>query len=209
MLTVVDYGLGNIASVIGAIEKLNFSATISSNEDVLLKSDHLILPGVGAFKDGMQNLQDLNLISVLNHIVIEKKVPILGICLGAQLMMSSSDEFGEHKGLDWVPGQVRRLTSKDPNIRVPHVGWNEVSIKKQDPLFSNIKEKDPLLYFVHSHAIYTSKLPIIGATCDHGENFIAAFSYENIFGTQFHPEKSQKTGLKILKNFLSVDSQNA
>jgi glutamine amidotransferase len=198
---IIDYGLGNLFSVKGAIEKLGFKAKISSNIKDFEKADKLILPGVGAFSDGMKNLKELGLIEPLTKLVMEKNKPILGICLGCQLMGKDSYEFGHHKGLGWIDGSVIKFELNDKELRIPHVGWDELIQCKDSILFKDIPQ-NALFYYTHSfHIRCNNKDDVIGE-CDYGGLFTSAFQHKNIYGTQFHPEKSQLHGLNLLKNFL-------
>jgi len=200
MIAVIDYGLGNIHSVLGALKKLEYEAILTNKLEEIEKADKLILPGVGAFADGMKNLESLDLIKILTKIVMKDKKPILGICLGFQLMAKESSEFGNHKGLGWIDASVKKLQPKNKE-RVPHVGWDDLQQTKSSPLYKDIP-KDALFYYVHSFKMESNiKSDIIGE-CDYGGKFTAAVERENIFGTQFHPEKSQKDGLILLKNYL-------
>ena len=200
MIVIIDYGLGNLQSVFGAVKKIGFKPVISNKIDDLEKADKLILPGVGAFEDGMNNLKKLGLIEPLTRIVLKQKKPILGICLGMQLMCKESYEFGHHKGLGWIDASVIKLEPKQ-KLRIPHVGWDDLLQVKENILFEGIP-KDALFYYVHSfHAKLNNKDEIIGE-CDYGQRFTAAANKDNIFLTQFHPEKSQLHGLNLLKNFL-------
>lgn len=198
---VVDYGLGNLRSVKGAVEKLGHEAIISNDTSEALRADKIILPGVGAFGDGMDNLRKMNWVPKLEEAVLGKKKPILGICLGAQLLAQSSNEFGDHKGLGWVNAAVTRIEPTQGKLRVPHVGWNELKQKSPSILFENIPE-DALFYYVHSYWIQSKEEQLCVGECDYGSKFTAVLERENIFGTQFHPEKSQLHGLELLKNFL-------
>ena len=202
MIAVVDYGLGNLRSVAGAVEKVGHEALITGHPDDLARADKLILPGVGAFGDGMQNLDRLGLIGTLNHLVHDRGVPILGICLGAELMARESDEFGHHQGLGWIDAAVTRLEPADDRLRVPHVGWNAVH-HAANPLFAGIPQ-EALFYFVHSYAIRCDDAATVIAQCEYGGAVTAAVARGRVFGTQFHPEKSQRHGLDLLRNFLSM-----
>jgi glutamine amidotransferase len=201
MIVVIDYGLGNIHSVLGAIEKLGFVAKASSDIDEMKKADKLILPGVGAFADGMNNLKKLRLIEPLTKLVIEGKKPILGICLGCQIMCRESEEFGKHAGLSWVDASVKRLQPADQSLRVPHVGWDELKQVKPSKLFTGIPP-DALFYYTHSYAPVCIDRSLAIGQCDYGGAFDAVFQRGAIYGTQFHPEKSQAHGLRLLRNFL-------
>lgn len=198
---VIDYGLGNLRSVAGAVEKLGHEALISSDIEKLRHTERLILPGVGAFGDGMANLRRMRLIDPLTELVRNDRKPILGICLGAQLMASDSQEFGHHEGLSWVQASVVRLQPADKTLRVPHVGWNDLSQVGKSLLFEGVPE-DALFYYVHSFMIVCARDEIVIGECDYGGPFTAAFQDGNVFGTQFHPEKSQLHGLTLLRNFL-------
>lgn len=200
MICIIDYDLGNVLSVKNAIKKLGFDCKISRDESEISKCRAIILPGVGSFEKGINNLKKYGLIKVLNYNVLQNKKKILGICLGLQLMCKYSEEFGEHQGLSWINARVKKINSNE--LRLPHVGWNKMKILQNNNLLKNIYE-DERLYFNHS---YCAKKELINkfnvlAECNYGEDFIAAIQQENIFGIQPHPEKSQNAGLKILKNF--------
>lgn len=200
MIGIIDYGLGNLRSVLGAVEKLGHSAKLSAEPAVLGACEKLILPGVGAFGDGMRNLRERNLIDPLDELVRKDRKPILGICLGFQLLGEGSEEFGAHTGLGWIPGQVKRIDPGAENLRVPHVGWNDFEQTGDCILFDGVP--DPaLFYFVHSYHLVTDPGITVG-TCTYGTPLCAAVQSGNVFGTQFHPEKSQQHGLKVLQNFL-------
>ncbi len=201
MICIIDYGLGNLRSVAGAIAKLGFEAQISDRTDVLARAEKLILPGVGAFGDGMANLRSRGLVEVLTRLVCDEGKPILGICLGAQLLARSSTEFGHHEGLGWIAADVVRLTPPD-GLRVPHVGWNDCIRPQPSPLFEGIPT-DALFYYVHSFHIRCHDPSVVVGECEYGQRFTAVLQQGNIIATQFHPEKSQEHGLQLLKNFLS------
>lgn len=199
---VVDYGLGNLRSVAGAVEKLGHEAVVSSDPRVLEQAGKLILPGVGAFADGMRKLTRLGLVDGLARLVHERGRPILGICLGAELLARESDEFGRHDGLGWIDARVTRIAPA-AGFRVPHVGWNAVRHNRDSALFAGIPQ-EALFYFVHSYQICCDDPSLVEAECDYGAPVTAAVVRGHIFGTQFHPEKSQRIGLELLRNFLSV-----
>lgn len=198
---IVDYGLGNLRSVAGAVARAGFEPVITNEPKLLDRMDKLILPGVGAFGDGMKNLRELGLIPVLHRLVKKERIPILGICLGFQLMARQSEEFGSHKGIGWLDAAVVKMET-DRNIRLPHVGWNDLYQVKECPLFGDIPEH-ALFYYVHSYHVSCSSRDVIVGECEYGIRFTAAVRDGNIFGTQFHPEKSQKCGLRLLENFLT------
>lgn len=202
MIGIIDYGLGNLASVAGAVERVGFEPVITSDPETLAHADKLILPGVGAFGDGMANLREHGLDKSLNGMVIDGGKPILGICLGFQLMARSSDEFGHHKGLGWIDADVVALTPPD-GLRVPHVGWNDLVPTAGHALWDGL-DPAPLVYFVHSHHMVCDDVATVAATTDYGGDIIAAVAKDHIWATQFHPEKSQRAGLRILENFLKA-----
>jgi glutamine amidotransferase len=200
-VAIVDYGLGNLRSVAGAVERLGHQPAVTGDVSELKAVDKLILPGVGAFGDGMANLRRLKLIDPLSDMVEVKKRPILGICLGAQLMARHSQEFGHHEGLGWIDAEVVKLEPMDKALRIPHVGWNELTQVQESVLFEDIP-RGALFYYVHSFRIACARQEDVIGECEYGGRFTAAFQDANIFGTQFHPEKSQLHGLTMLRNFL-------
>ena len=201
MVVIVDYGMGNLNSVRKALEVLGADAVISNKKSDLENADRIILPGVGAFGQGMKNLKELGLIDALKKEVLEKKKPFLGLCLGMQLIAKNSTELGFNDGLGWLDAEVRSLAEKSRTIKIPHIGWNEITFKPESPLFIGFQNK-PAFYFVHSYHVICNSESDVAATCDYGLTFTAAINKDNIFGTQFHPEKSQTVGLQVLKNFL-------
>jgi glutamine amidotransferase len=204
MIGIVDYGLGNLASVEGAVRRVGFDVVATSDAAVLAQADKLILPGVGAFGDGMRNLRDRGLVEPLTAMVKGEGKPILGICLGFQLIASESEEFGHHRGLGWIDGSVVRLAPKDNDLRVPHVGWNDLIRVADSSLFDGLPDAS-LFYYVHSFRLMPIKSDIVVGECDYGGRFPAAVRQGNICAVQFHPEKSQQSGLRLLKNFLERD----
>jgi glutamine amidotransferase len=201
MIGIIDYGLGNLRSVAGAVERLGREPVITSDAGRLAEADKLILPGVGAFGDGMRNLRSLGLVEPLGEMVLGGRKPLLGICLGSQLLCLQSEEFGIHQGLGWIDARVRLLTPEGADLRIPHVGWNDlVRTAQKSILFDGIPE-DALFYFVHSYHIVAPEA-IVVARCEYGTPFVAAFESGNVYATQFHPEKSQQHGLTLLGNFL-------
>lgn len=198
---IIDYGMGNLKSIINSLNYLGYeNITVDDSEANIEKSDFLILPGVGAFDQAMYNLESRGLIDPLSDSVIKQKKPVLAICLGMQLIMQSSEEGEARNGLCWLDGKVELLTP-DNNLRIPHVGWNNLNIANKTYLFDGMGQS-PDFYFVHSyHVLCDSSLTL--ATCNYGYDFNAAINHENIFAFQFHPEKSQKNGLKLIDNILS------
>lgn len=201
---VVDYGLGNGRSVLNALDALGVPALLSLAPADFANATHIILPGVGAFGDCMKELHSRGLPPLLEQAVRKDKKPYLGICIGMQILGDRGEEGGEHAGLGWISGTVRRLSDTNGTLRIPHVGWNDALILKAKPLFNHILR--PIFYFVHSYALYPSQPEEIAAETDYGGLFTASVAKNNIFGVQFHPEKSQRAGLDLLSNFMSVPS---
>lgn len=205
MITVVDYGMGNLRSVYNAFSLLGADVCVSDNPSDILAAERLILPGVGAFGRAMENLHQRGLIEPLNEKVINQKTPILAICLGMQLLAESSNEHGQHKGLGWIRGQVQHF--EPMGFPVPHVGWNEIEMVGERPLFKGLASTNREFYFVHSFHLTTDDENIIAAKTGYGYDFVCAVHQDNIFGTQFHPEKSQNNGLTILRNFMAWETE--
>lgn len=200
-IVIIDYGVGNTHSVLNAIKFLGYkNITISDNEMIIKKADALILPGVGAFEECINNLIDRNLDKILNESVIINKKPILGICVGMQLLATNSEENGLHNGLDWIKGSVQKINAPKP-LSVPHVGWNDVKSMNQNILF-NRNVGNANFYFDHSYHFVCDENYVAGY-CDYGTRITAAVQRENIFGVQFHPEKSQTNGLKLFRSFFN------
>ena len=202
MIGIVDYNMGNLASVINAFESIGAKIAVESNPDKLKDYDKLILPGVGAFGDAMEHLKANGMDIAVKEYAKSGK-PLLGICLGMQLLFESSQEFGEHKGLGLIEGEVVPFDKSkfDHKLKVPHMGWNELFIQKDTPLFSGLN--DPYLYFVHSYHIVCEDKYAIGKTY-YGYEFVSAVQRDNIYGIQPHPEKSHNNGLKIIENFVNL-----
>lgn len=200
-VAIVDYGMGNIRSIVSALKYIDIQdIVVSANEQELKGADKIILPGVGSFAAAMKLIKNKNLDSILNEIVMHQKKPVLGICLGMQLLGSSSSEGGFNKGLGFVDGSVDIFNSD--KIIIPHVGYNQVSIEKPLRLYRNMRDVLDF-YFVHSYKM-TSNSSIGQNLCQYDEDFIASFELENIAGTQFHPELSQMNGLNVMKNFVEL-----
>ena len=200
-VAIVDYGMGNMRSIASALKYINVrDIVISSNEKELSKSDKLILPGVGSFRSAMKLIKDRGLDATLNELVIQQEKPVLGICLGMQLLGVSSDEDGVNQGLGFIDGVVDVFNRE--NVKVPHVGFNQVVLKYPSLLYKDMQDTLDF-YFVHSHKM-TANSGIGQNFCNYGESFVASFEKGNIAGTQFHPELSQKNGLNVLKNFLAL-----
>lgn len=202
MIAIIDYGMGNLRSVAGAVKRLGHEVVVSNRVADLINSEKLILPGVGAFGDAMRNLRDLGLVEPLDMMVMKKGKPILGICLGCQLMAKESFEFGHHAGLGWLDASVIKIEVPDRALRVPHVGWNQLIRIRDDVLLEGIPD-EALFYFVHSFHLACSDRKAVTGESEYGIRFAASFHKDNIYATQFHPEKSQLDGLTLLGNFLS------
>jgi len=206
-IVIIDYNMGNLRSVQKAFERVGADAIISNNHEVIKKASKIVLPGVGSFKDGMENLDKLDLITILNEEVISKKKPFLGICLGMQLLSKKGYENGETKGLSWVDAEVIKFdfTNYEKKLKIPHVGWNNVKYKNKNRLFDNILDNSDF-YFVHSYYFNTVE-DVITSSTDYGFDFTSSIQKDNIYAFQFHPEKSQNVGLKLLENFVNIDSE--
>ncbi len=200
MIVIVDYGIGNLASVLNMFKKIGVKdVLISSDQETILKADKLLLPGVGAFDAGMNNLEESGLIPVLNKKVLEEKKPILGICLGMQLLTKRSEE-GMKPGLGWIDGETLKF-NLDPQLKlkVPHMGWNYIKVLKENPLIDTTSKNR--FYFVHSYFVKCFDEKQSLATSNFGADFTCMVNKDNIYGAQFHPEKSLKFGMKVLENF--------
>ena len=203
MIGIVNYGAGNLLSVYNVLDFIGENVEICSSPDELNNKDKIVLPGVGSFKNCMSNLVDRGFYQSLNQLVVNEKRPILGICLGMQLMADRSFEGGEHKGFGWINGDVIKISDKNSILKIPHVGWNSIDIKSGSHLLDDLPE-DPDVYFVHSYYMKCKNNNDIIATCEYGEQLTASICNGNIYGTQFHPEKSQEYGIQILENFCSI-----
>jgi glutamine amidotransferase len=200
MIAIIDYGLGNICSVVSAVEKLGYEVLITSKSEDIEKAQKIILPGVGAFADGMKNLKALGLDKILTELVCKCKKPILGICLGFHLMSMESFEMGLHKGLGWIDASVHKIKAKE-KLKVPHVGWNDLFQSKKNNIFSNIPS-NALFYYLHSYYVQCHDNSIVVGESEYGARFASVVVKDNIVATQFHPEKSQRWGLQLIKNYL-------
>ncbi len=207
MIALVDYGMGNLKSVLNALECVGAEVRVTSDAADLRETAGIIIPGVGAFADGMSNLQRLEMMAALREEILGRKKPFLGICLGMQFLGEVGYESGETPGFGFIPGKVVRLDPADKKrFKIPHMGWNSLQVRQPCPLFEALGP-NPVFYFVHSYH-FEAHPQYICATSDHGQEVTAAVWKENIFGVQFHPEKSQGMGLKVLENFSRlVDSQ--
>jgi glutamine amidotransferase len=201
MVTIIDYGMGNVGSVLNMLKKIGVKAILSSGSEDLLKADRLILPGVGAFDAGMTNLKEKGYLEVLNKLVLQKKIPILGICLGMQLMTKCSEE-GVMPGLGWVDATTIRFGNLPSGMKIPHMGWDYIQLRKpSDLLPDSIHERR--YYFVHSFYVSCKYSDDVLSTTKYGDEFVSSFCHENILGSQFHPEKSHRFGFEFLRNFMN------
>ena len=206
-VTIVDYKSGNISSVINSFKEVakdKVKIKVTSDLSTIKNSDKVVLPGQGSFKsciDGLNNIDGL--INTLNKFTLENKKPLLGICVGLQMFADIGYEELETKGLGWISGKVSKIDNKTGKFKLPHIGWNEINIKKDSKIFKDIDDKSHM-YFVHSYEFVPKDKSVILATTDYSTNVVCAVEKENIFGTQFHPEKSDKIGLKIIDNFIKL-----
>ena len=203
MITIIDYGMGNLRSVQKGFEKLGFTAKVTADPADLHDAERLVLPGVGAFKDCMDNLREGGFIEPIRRHVAGGR-PFLGICLGLQLLFTESEEFGRHQGLGIIPGKVVRFPGDmhiaGEELKVPHMGWNQIRLRQDAPLFRGIADGTSV-YFVHSYYVIPDDPTVVAAVTDYGIEFCSAIRRDNVMAVQFHPEKSQQVGLRILKNF--------
>jgi glutamine amidotransferase len=206
-VTIVDYNSGNISSVINSfkeVAKNKVNIEVTSDLKKIKSSDKVVLPGQGSFKSCVDALNKINgLTDSLNEFAINNKKPLLGICVGLQMFADIGYEETETKGLGWISGKVSKIDNQGGKFKLPHIGWNQINIVKDSKIFQDI-ENNSHMYFVHSYEFVPNEKNVISATTDYSSNIVCSVEKENIFGTQFHPEKSDKTGLKIIKNFISL-----
>lgn len=206
MIAIIDYGMGNLRSVQKGFEKIGSEAIITADPQVLLQAERVVLPGVGAFRDCMHNLEQCGFVDPILKIIAEGR-PFLGICVGMQLLFTDSIEFGLYSGLNIIPGHVLRfpdnMTVASEKLKVPQMGWNQLSFKRRPPLFDGIDDGSNV-YFVHSYYAKPDDSSVVTTTTDYGIEFCSAVWKDNVVATQFHPEKSQAVGLQILKNFAEL-----
>ena len=198
MIAIIDYGMGNLRSVSKAFEAVGHQAVVTRELAAIKNASHVVLPGVGAFGDCMANLERFNLVDSIRS-TIQSGKPFLGICLGLQLLFTESEEFGRHRGLDIIAGTVRKF-KVDPPLKVPHMGWNQVSIQNDCPLFAGIADGSNW-YFVHSYFVDPLDRSVVATLTTYGASFVSSVWKNNVVACQFHPEKSQASGLRLIKNF--------
>jgi glutamine amidotransferase len=202
LIFIVDYNLGNPKSIKNMLGYLGIESQITSDPIGIASADRLILPGVGHFQHGMEQLRQMGLIEVLNKVVLEDKKPILGICLGMQLLTQFSEE-GNVEGLGFIDAQTKKFNLDDPKLKIPHMGWNTVKFNKESELTTEIRS-NPRYYFVHSYYVECNDKNDVLCTTQYGQEFVSGFQNDNIFGLQFHPEKSHKFGMELLVNFCNI-----
>ena len=206
-VTIVDYNSGNISSVINSFSEVaneKVKIEITSDLNKIKSSDKVVLPGQGSFKSCVDALNNINgLVDILNEFAINSKKPLLGICVGLQMFADIGFEEIETKGLGWISGKVSKINNQDGKFKLPHIGWNQINIVKESKIFKDI-ENNSHMYFVHSYEFIPEDKSVISATTDYASNIVCSVEKENIFGTQFHPEKSDKIGLKIIDNFIKL-----
>ena len=209
MIAVIDYGMGNLRSVQKALEFVGAKVIVTHDPDLILNADSVVLPGVGAFKDCMANLEELKLIDPIRKFIDGGK-PFLGICLGLQVLFEESAEYGPVAGLGILPGKVIKFSGESSEtkngqpIKIPHMGWNKVEIKKKDPLFDKV-DAAPYFYFVHSYYVVPKDQNMVATVTNYGVEFVSGIQYKNIYAFQFHPEKSQTMGLSLLERFSNIN----
>ena len=196
MIAIVDYGMGNVASVQKALNFLNLKSIITKDHQLIAVANYIVLPGVGSFKQGMSNLKEHKLDELLTKLVIHEKKNFLGICLGMQLIAEFGNEPEKCQGLGWIKGEVKKMESQ--HLRIPHMGWNNIDIINET-YFNGILSKD--FYFIHSFHFDVTNIKDVSSFVNYGDKLVSSIQHENIFATQFHPEKSQESGLKLLKNY--------
>ena len=206
-VTIVDYNSGNISSVINSFKEVaqdRVNIAVTSDLNKIKSSDKVVLPGQGSFKSCVDALKNINgLVDTLNEFTISKKKPLLGICVGLQMFADIGYEETKTKGLGWISGKVLKIDNQNGKYKLPHIGWNQINIVKDSKIYKDI-ENNSHMYFVHSYEFIPEDKNVISATTDYSSNIVCSIEKENIIGTQFHPEKSDKTGLKIIDNFISL-----
>ena len=209
MIAVIDYGMGNLRSVQKALEFVGAKAVVTHDPALILNADSVVLPGVGSFKDCMANLKKLKLIDPIRKFIDSGK-PFLGICLGLQVLFEESEEYGPVLGLGILPGKVVKFSNRSsninngPKIKIPHMGWNEIEVKKRDPLFDAV-DVGLYFYFVHSYYVVPKDQSMVATVTHYGVEFVSGIQYKNIYAFQFHPEKSQTMGLSLLERFSNLN----
>lgn len=203
MIAIIDYGVGNVGSILNMFRKIGHEANLVSSENALLEASAIVLPGVGAFDRGMKNLDESGLVPALTKAVLDDRRPLLGVCLGMQLLTRGSEE-GQRPGLGWIEGSTHRFSPPDQKLKVPHMGWNRVTPVKESPLLAGIE--DPRFYFLHSYYVKCEDRSQTLCTTVYGEPFDSGVHHDNVYGVQFHPEKSHRLGMKVFRNFAALSA---
>ncbi|HMO04547.1 MAG TPA: imidazole glycerol phosphate synthase subunit HisH [Kiritimatiellia bacterium] len=202
---IIDYGMGNLTSVHNAFAAIGAAVEVLQQPELIASVSHLVLPGVGAFGDGMKNLSERGWIPAMEQFALAQKKPFLGICLGQQLLARRGTEHGDFAGLGWIPGEVVRFSGLDPSLRVPHIGWNDAIPAHRHSMYREGFDQPGVFYFVHSYHLVPDDPSVVDGWCEYGIRFAASISAGNIWAVQYHPEKSQTAGLQVLRNFLAAD----
>jgi imidazole glycerol-phosphate synthase subunit HisH len=202
MITIIDYGMGNLGSIQNMFKRIKVESQITGDVTTISNAEKILLPGVGAFDAAMEKIENSGLLPVLNQKALTEKVPTLGICLGMQLLTRSSEE-GRRPGLSWINGKTVKFNFTNNSLKIPHMGWNSVDVKKDSPLINDLPG-EPRFYFVHSFYVNCDNDSDVLTTTHYGVDFHSIIQHENIFGAQFHPEKSHKFGMKLLENFAAI-----
>jgi len=205
MIAIIDYKMGNLQSVQNALSYIGAETFVARKPEQLSGADKIVLPGVGAFADGINNLRQSGFIKALEDEVLQKRKPFLGICLGMQLLATTGTEHCLSEGLNWIKGKVERIPNNN-SLRIPHIGWNDVKFSNNSGLYKSLNENTSF-YFVHSYIFRPEDSSVITGVCSYGVEFAASLEFQNIWATQFHPEKSHKAGLKILSNFVELKNK--
>jgi len=206
MITIIDYGMGNLGSVANMIKKVGGKSIITSNKEDIKNAKKILLPGVGAYDNAIKNLKKLGLWDLITEKVLEEKIPIMGICLGMQLLTKGSEE-GNCEGFGFIDAYAKKFKFENSDLKIPHMGWNIVKLQKKSKLFEGMEKEENRFYFVHSFAVECNNKEDILTITNYGYDFVSSFEKNNIIGCQFHPEKSHKFGMKLFKNF--VENYNA
>lgn len=202
---IIDYGIGNLTSVRNAFAAIGCEVHILDEPSGLCEVSHIVLPGVGAFGDGISSLRDRNWIPIMEEEVRQKRKPFLGICLGLQLLATRGTEHGLNDGLDWITGEVVRLSDQQGTLHIPHIGWNDALPARRNACYREGFDKPGVFYFAHSYHLVPREKSVVDGWCKYGDKFVASVSQDNIWAVQFHPEKSQKAGLQVLHNFVAFN----